>query len=63
MVLLEVLKIGNDWNKKWYHKMHTPVIQNKYTISKETCLEHPFLIPFKIKVSTKRAPKLLPTCR
>ena len=31
--ILRGIKNRQDWNKKWYLKMHTPVIQNKYTIS------------------------------
>ena len=36
--------------------MHSSIIQNKYTISKETCVEHPFLMPSKLKSQLKEYP-------
>ncbi len=54
--IIRGIKNREDWNKKWYHKMHTPVIQNKYTISRETFLEHPFLMPSKLISQLKEYP-------
>ena len=36
--------------------MHTPVLQNKYTISKDVCLEHPFIMPSKLESQLKEYP-------
>ena len=54
--IIRGIKNREDWNKKWYHKMHSSIIQNKYTISKETCVEHPFLMPSKLKSQLKKYP-------
>ena len=54
--ILRGIKNREDWNKKWHLKMHTPAIQNKYTISKETHLEHPFLIPSILESKLKDYP-------
>ena len=54
--ILRGIKNREDWNKKWHLKMHTPAIQNKYTISKETHLEHPFLIPSILESKLKEYP-------
>ena len=50
------IKNRKDWNKKWYQKMHSSVFQNKYTISKEIRLDHPFLIPLKLESQLKDYP-------
>ena len=55
--ILRGIKNREDWNKKWHVKMHASVVQNKYTISKETPLEHPFLIPSKLESELKEYPK------
>jgi deoxyribodipyrimidine photo-lyase len=55
--ILRGIKNREDWNKKWHLKMNASVIQNKYTISKETPLEHPFLIPSKLESELKEYPK------
>ena len=47
--ILRGIKNRENWNKKWHLKMHKSVIQNKYTISKKTHLEHPFLMPSKLE--------------
>ncbi|MCH1547387.1 MAG: DNA photolyase family protein [Flavobacteriaceae bacterium] len=54
--IIRGIKNRKDWNKEWYLKMHRPIIQNKYTYSNETHLEHPFLIPLKLKNQLKEYP-------
>ena len=54
--ILRGIKNRENWNKKWHIKMHTSVIQNKYTISKKTHLEHPFLIPSELESQIKEYP-------
>ena len=61
--ILRGVKNRKDWNKKWHLKMNKSVIQNKYTVSKETCLEHPFTMPSVLESQLKRVPKTLPTTR
>ena len=50
------IKNRKDWNKKWHLKMHTPIIKNKYTISEETRLEHPFQMPRILESQLKDYP-------
>ncbi len=47
--ILRGIKNRKDWNKQWHKKMHTPILQNNYTISKDVCLVHPFIIPSKFE--------------
>ena len=54
--ILRGIENRQGWNKKWHLKMHRPLIQNKYTISKETYLEHPFLIPSMLESQLKDYP-------
>ena len=54
--IIRGIKNREDWNKKWYHKMHSSIIQNKYTICKENPLEHTFLMPSKLKSQLKEYP-------
>ena len=54
--ILRGIENRQGWNKKWHLKMHRPLIQNKYTISKETYLEHPFLMPSMLESQLKDYP-------
>ena len=54
--ILRGIKNRKDWNKQWHKKMHTPVLQNKYIISKDVCLEHPFIMPSKLESQLKEYP-------
>ena len=54
--ILRGIKNRKDWNKQWHKKMHTPVLQNNYTISKDVCLEHPFIMPSKLESQLKEYP-------
>ena len=54
--ILRGIKNRKDWNKQWHKKMHTPVLQNKYTISKDVCLEHSFIMPSKLEYQLKEYP-------
>ena len=47
--ILRGIKNRKEWNKQWHKKMHTPILQNNYTISKDVCLVHPFIIPSKFE--------------
>ncbi len=55
--ILRGIKNRNEWNKKWHRTMHTPLLKNTYSVSKQEKLIHPFLIPIKIKVKLKQYPK------
>jgi len=54
--ILRGIKNRKDWNKQWHKKMHTPILQNKYTISKDVCLVHPFIMPSKFESKLKDYP-------
>ena len=54
--ILRGIKNRKDWNKQWHKKMHTPILQNKYTISKDVCLVHPFIMPSKFESKLKEYP-------
>ena len=54
--ILRGIENRQGWNKKWHLKMHRPLIQNKYTTSKETHLEHPFLMPSMLESQLKDYP-------
>ena len=54
--ILRGIKNRKDWNKQWHKKMHTPIIQNNYTISKDVCLVHPFIMPSKFESKLKEYP-------
>ena len=54
--VLRGIENRQGWNKKWHLKMHRSLIQNKYTISKETHLEHPFLMPSMLESQLKDYP-------
>ncbi|WP_298486274.1 cryptochrome/deoxyribodipyrimidine photo-lyase family protein [uncultured Maribacter sp.] len=55
--IIRGIKNRKDWNTLWYLKMHSPVIQNKYSISKIAPLKHPFLIPKVIEAGWRQYPK------
>ncbi|MFT4754087.1 MAG: deoxyribodipyrimidine photo-lyase [Salibacteraceae bacterium] len=55
--ILRGIKNRDDWNKQWHKKMHTAVIQNKYSISNEEVLDHPFLFPEDVEAQLKDYPK------
>jgi len=54
--ILRGIKNRKDWNKQWHKKMHTPILQNKYTISKDVYLVHPFIMPSKLEYQLKEYP-------
>ncbi len=55
--ILRGIKNRDNWSKQWHLKMHSPVIQNKYTVANEEPLEHHFLLPEKLEMELKEYPK------
>jgi deoxyribodipyrimidine photo-lyase len=55
--ILRGIKNRVDWNKQWHITMHQPVIQNRYSVSKQDPLKHSFLIPKKVETLLKEYPK------
>jgi deoxyribodipyrimidine photo-lyase len=55
--ILRGIKNRDAWNKQWHIKMHAPLIQNRYSISNEKTLEHPFSFPEKLENQLKEYPK------
>lgn len=55
--ILRGIKNRKAWNKQWHITMHTPLIQNSYTVSKEETLEHPFSLPKKLETQLKQYPE------
>jgi deoxyribodipyrimidine photo-lyase len=55
--ILRGIKNRDAWNKQWHVAMHSPVIQNKFTVSKTAPLDHPFSLPKKIEGRLKEYPK------
>ena len=55
--ILRGIKNRDNWSKQWHITMHTPVIQNRYSISKEAALKHPFLLPEALEKAWKEYPK------
>ncbi|MCL7762608.1 DNA photolyase family protein [Polaribacter sp. Z014] len=55
--ILRGIKNRDNWNKQWHITMHTQVIQNTYSISKEATLKHPFLLPEALETTWKEYPK------
>jgi deoxyribodipyrimidine photo-lyase len=55
--ILRGIKNRNTWNQKWHETMHTPLIENKYSVSEEKRLEHHFLIPEKFETQLKEYPE------
>ena len=55
--ILRGIKNRDTWNQKWHATMHTPLIVNKYSVSEEKSLEHPFLFPEKLEIQLKEYPK------
>ncbi len=51
------IKNRKDWNKKWQHTVHTPVLQNTYTFSTQEKLTHPFIFPKKLANVLQEYPK------
>ncbi|MDA9003639.1 DNA photolyase family protein [Flavobacteriales bacterium] len=55
--ILRGIKNRNSWNKQWHAKMHTPIIQNRYSVSTEKKIKHPFTIPQQLETQLKEYPK------
>lgn len=54
--ILRGIKDRKNWNKQWHVAMHKPVIQNKFSVSEEATLKHPFALPEKIEDQLKDYP-------
>jgi deoxyribodipyrimidine photo-lyase len=48
--ILRGIKNRIDWSKQWHSKMHTPVLQNNFSITSQKPLSHPFLLPEKLEL-------------
>ena len=55
--ILRGIKNRKNWNKKWHQTMHTPVLENSYTLSKNSPLVHDFSLPAKLEAQLKSYPK------
>ena len=55
--ILRGIKNRDDWNRKWHATMHSPIVHNRYTLSKEVMLSHPFLLPKALVIKLKEYPK------
>ena len=55
--ILRGIKNRYSWSKQWHEAMHQPVIQNRYSESQEKKLEHPFLMPDRLKAQLQEYPK------
>ena len=55
--ILRGIKNRIDWSKQWYVKMHTPVLQNNFSIATQTPLTHPFSLPEKLELKLKEYSK------
>ena len=56
--ILRGIKNRDDWNRKWHATMHSPIVHNSYTLSKEVKLSHPFLLPNALVIKLKEYPKV-----
>lgn len=54
--ILRGIKNRATWNKQWHQKMHLPIFQNSYSISKENNLAHDFLLPQHLEKQFKDYP-------
>jgi deoxyribodipyrimidine photo-lyase len=55
--ILRGIKNRDAWNKQWQVRMHAPLIQNSYSISKQKPLDHTFSFPEKLENQLKEYPK------
>ena len=55
--ILRGIKNRIDWSKHWHVKMHTPVLQNNFSITTQTPLTHPFSLPEKLELKLKEYSK------
>ncbi len=51
------IKNRDTWNTEWHRTMHQPVVQNTYSITKISNVEHPFRLPVKFKQQLQAYPK------
>ncbi len=56
--ILRGIKNRIDWNKQWHATMHTPIIENKYSVSKEESIEHHFSLPKNLELRLQEFPEL-----
>jgi deoxyribodipyrimidine photo-lyase len=55
--ILRGIKNRIDWSAQWHAKMHTPVIQNNFSITTKNTLKHPFSLPEKFEIKIKEYSK------
>ncbi|WP_218599222.1 cryptochrome/deoxyribodipyrimidine photo-lyase family protein [Polaribacter sp. NJDZ03] len=54
--ILRGIKNRDNWNKQWHTTMHSPVTQNRYSVSKEVLLKHSFLLPKTLETAWNEYP-------
>jgi deoxyribodipyrimidine photo-lyase len=47
--VLRGIKNRSDWNQQWHITMHQSVIENQYSYSNQSKMEHPFSIPVALQ--------------
>ncbi len=55
--IIRGLKNRDNWNKRWHAKMHMPIINNKYSISKLDKLKHPYKLSSEFITKLEAYPK------
>jgi deoxyribodipyrimidine photo-lyase len=53
------LKNRDNWSKRWHEKMHTSIINNKYSVSKLDSITHDFKLPAEFIKTLEKYPKQL----
>lgn len=57
--IIRGIKNRDQWDKKWYSTMHSPIVQNEYTAALNVQWQHPFAIPEAIKEQWSTYPEEL----
>ena len=55
--ILRGIKNRDAWNKQWHTRMHAPLVQNRYSVTNQKTLDHPFSFPEKLENQLKEYPK------
>ncbi|WP_405291920.1 deoxyribodipyrimidine photo-lyase/cryptochrome family protein [Algibacter sp. Ld11] len=55
--IIRCIKNRNLWNKNWHKTMHTPILNNSYSISTIQQLKHHFTLPTTLEVKLNNYPK------
>lgn len=57
--ILRGIKNRDGWETNWYHVMHSPVHDNRFSPRRFEPIKNPFLAPFKIKQNYPFEPKIM----